>query len=246
MENTTEYEIGNINTLVDLNRDLTNFIAEFKIIPSEEDISKPYRIAVVDQTQIDNSSIDFKDVNGITGATVEWAQNTYKNHYIALKSDSPLKVKVVIDLKELPKVKDLEIQQISSSPNDDDIYENEEITLTQETSLIHTIWFKGFVVVVLLIIGFLIYNRWFKKSELLNSNPLSVDSVLVPVSVSQTVPPVGVSQTVPPVGVSQSQTGVGSPLVQSSNIVKSKSSPKYNQIDRLGDKIFSKFRDMPF
>lgn len=96
------YEISTTSTLVDLNQDLTNFVAEFKVYPTK-DKSKNYKIAVVDQTHIDNSEIEFKDVTGDIGATVSWDKGVYKNHYIALKSSDPLEVTVDIELKELPK-----------------------------------------------------------------------------------------------------------------------------------------------
>ena len=100
------YEIGTTSTLVDINQDLANFVAEFKVYPTN-DKTKTYKIAVVDQTHIDNSEIEYKDVTGDIGATVSWDKGVYKNHYIALKATESLEVTVDIELKELPKKKGL-------------------------------------------------------------------------------------------------------------------------------------------
>ena len=173
------YEISNTSTLVDLNQDITNFAAEFKVYPKDK--SKVYKIAVVDQTHIDNSEIDYKDVTGDMGATVSWDKGVYKNHYIALKSLEPVEINVEIELKEIPKIEQ-PVAPVESPPprnssqktyrnrehrvrfqEGDELSEQEEET-QQASSKFKNIWFK-ISIICLLIIGAILLWKFFSKSK---------------------------------------------------------------------------------
>jgi hypothetical protein len=173
------YEISNTSTLVDLNQDITNFAAEFKVYPKDK--SKVYKIAVVDQTHIDNSEIDYKDVTGDMGATVSWDKGVYKNHYIALKSLEPVEINVEIELKEIPKieqpaapVQSPSLRNSSQKPyrnrehrvrfqEGDQLSEQEEET-QQASSKFKNIWFK-ISIICLSIIGAILLWKFFSKSK---------------------------------------------------------------------------------
>ena len=173
------YEISNTSTLVDLNQDITNFAAEFKVYPKDK--SKVYKIAVVDQTHIDNSEIDYKDVTGDMGATVSWDKGVYKNHYIALKSLEPVEINVEIELKEIPKIEQQAAPVESPSPinSSQKTYRNREhrvrfqegVQLSEQeeetqpaSSKFKNIWFK-ISIICLLIIGAILLWKFFSKSK---------------------------------------------------------------------------------
>ena len=173
------YEISNTSTLVDLNQDITNFAAEFKVYPKDK--SKVYKIAVVDQTHIDNSEIDYKDVTGDMGASVSWDKGVYKNHYIALKSLEPVEINVEIELKEIPKIEQppAPVQSPSLRNSSQKTYRNREHRVrfqegdqlseqeeeTQPTSSkFKNIWFK-ISIICLLIIGAILLWKFFSKSK---------------------------------------------------------------------------------
>jgi hypothetical protein len=197
------YEIGTTSTLVDLNQDLTNFVAEFKVYPTN-DKSKTYKIAVVDQTHIDNSEIEYKDVTGDIGATVSWDNGVYKNHYIALKATESLEVTVDIELKELPKKKGLasldpqgrgdsqEMQPIEPEKKDklptrsvalnqgeDDLeygeneYERQVVGNTKSDKF-KNIWFKISVGCICLIIAILVWKFFISPSKKNNRKSIAL------------------------------------------------------------------------
>jgi len=196
------YEIGTTSTLVDINQDLANFVAEFKVYPTN-DKTKTYKIAVVDQTHIDNSEIEYKDVTGDIGATVSWDKGVYKNHYIALKATESLEVTVDIELKELPKKKGLasldpqgrgdsqEMQPIEPEKKDklptrsvalnqgeDDLeygeneYERQVLGNTKSDKF-KNIWFKISVGCIGLIIAILVWKFFISPSKKSNRKPIA-------------------------------------------------------------------------
>lgn len=96
-----EYSIGPIQQLIDLNSGLANFDLEFKI---QSTPSTPLKIAVVDQTAVDNNQdIEFKEVpsGNITG-NVSQNKNIPQSFFLLLKSDTKCSCTVEINLKEIP------------------------------------------------------------------------------------------------------------------------------------------------
>lgn len=93
--------INNIQQLVDLNEDLTNFRLDFKVL-SENNV--PFKAVVVSQHKLDSSEIlDFKNVdNGIISGNIISDNGVKQNYYLVLKSENPTKCTIEIDLKEIP------------------------------------------------------------------------------------------------------------------------------------------------
>ena len=163
------YELTTIKTLVDLNQNLTNFSADFRVLPDDKKME--YEIAVVDQTKIDNEKIEFKTITGDIGANVSWDKNQFKNHFIALKSNSPLKVTIEIDLRELPKNNNLVRNEMVQEHNEPDLtqenYENLEAqpTPVKSDSLLNKWWFRIFLVCVVLFAGVVLYRYLYSNKE---------------------------------------------------------------------------------
>jgi hypothetical protein len=168
------YDVGPINTLVDLNLDLVNFSADF--VASAEKDDGEFQLAVVDQTAIDNGEIAFRDVKGKIGATVKWDKNAFKNHYIALKSKTEQKIKVDINLKELPKTRASDEQSGHSADGNPEGHREDNLdkshtappvvphhdmpNCSQKQSIFSKTWFKVFLVASALFIVVL----WYKKN----------------------------------------------------------------------------------
>ena len=225
---TKTYEIGSTSTLVDLNQNLTNFIADFKIYL--EDKSKSYKVAVVDQTHIDNAEIDYKDVTGDIGATVSWDKDVYKNHYIALKSSEPLKVNVDIILKEIPKQKippptphNLRDPLFTTS----DVGEEEKL----ENKKIKSMWFKISMVCIGLIAVILIWKFVLSPSPKV---PMSIAPLIVAGGSNPRTQAQGSGNPMPSVPGSSSGEERGS------------SSTKSLEREGVSDRIFSRYKNYSF
>lgn len=93
--------VNNIQQLVDLNGELTNFKLDFKVI-SENNI--PFKTVVVSQSKLDSGEIlDFKNVdNGTISGNIVSDNGVKQNYYLILKSENPVKCTVEINLQEIP------------------------------------------------------------------------------------------------------------------------------------------------
>ena len=93
--------VNNIQQLVDLNEDLTNFKLDFKVL-SENNL--PFNAVVVSQSKLDSGeNLDFKNVdNGTISGNIVADNGIKQNYYLVLKSENPTKCTVEIDLKEVP------------------------------------------------------------------------------------------------------------------------------------------------
>jgi len=96
------YKIGKLQQLIDLNQDLTNFKAEFKVSSKTD---KPFRMLITNQSQLDDPSVnnlEFKEVKGSIGGNVIADKNIFQNYFVVLKSDDDHEVDLEINLEPLP------------------------------------------------------------------------------------------------------------------------------------------------
>jgi hypothetical protein len=92
------YHITGTKTLVDINKDTTNFEAEI-IVRGTTDFS----VCILSQTELDNGKIDYKKIDKkIYRDFISNLNNIYQNYFLVLKSENPQDVEVVIKLKTLP------------------------------------------------------------------------------------------------------------------------------------------------
>lgn len=93
--------VNNIQQLVDLNEELTNFKLDFKVV-SENNV--PFKTVVVSQSKLDSGEIlDFKNVdNGTISGNIVSDNGVKQNYYLILKSENPVKCTVEINLQEIP------------------------------------------------------------------------------------------------------------------------------------------------
>ena len=92
-EETRKFFLDGIHQqLLDINKDVSNFIAEFLITPHLMEHEIPYKIAVVTQSQLDNGDpIDFKEMKGAFAGTVKNEEGINQNYFVACKADKPMK-----------------------------------------------------------------------------------------------------------------------------------------------------------
>ena len=95
---------GQHQQLIDLNKELTNFVSEFVITPHIMDLDSEYHVSIVTQKHLDDGSpIDFKPMKGIFEGNIKIDGNEYQNYFIIIKSDKPMReMNIKNTLTELP------------------------------------------------------------------------------------------------------------------------------------------------
>ena len=174
--------INNIKQLFNINKENTNFSATFSVSSAEK---KPFYIAVVNQTNIDNDEIQFKIVNdGTISGNVKSDKNIKDDYYIALKSDENNIVNIKTTLEPLP-MQDLNYEptQPSSQPSSQP---TGQVQPSQPAGPVASTQPQGFfgdhnkiikyllIVLVGLIIGYIIYK--FILSRKIKAEPVSDSS----------------------------------------------------------------------
>ena len=100
--------------LVDLNEDLVNFQIQLKVTPQEKG---EFYAAIVKQTDLDSGNVEYQKFSKSFAANVENTDNNYQNHFLCLKSDVDIPVKVQIQRRDLGRTPEPEpiIQEEPSS-----------------------------------------------------------------------------------------------------------------------------------
>ena len=95
------YSVSKVKQLIDLNGDSVNFELKFSVRSHD---NAPFDVLVVDQTTLDNNSeLKYKNItNGFISGKLRHNKNTYENHFLILKADSPCECDVEIEKNELP------------------------------------------------------------------------------------------------------------------------------------------------
>ena len=99
---TKTYQINEIQQLIDLNQDSTNFKLNFTCESIKPNIK--YQILVISQSELDNpnsKNLQFKDVVGQMGGDLVVDKNIYQNYFLILKSQTPCEVNVTINKEEI-------------------------------------------------------------------------------------------------------------------------------------------------
>lgn len=94
----TQYDIGQIMKLIDLNGNVTNFEIDFKV--SALDNSEFYMV-IVDQNTLDEETLNYKSIKGTISGNIRNDKNQYNSYMMALKADKPCTISVTTDFKPL-------------------------------------------------------------------------------------------------------------------------------------------------
>ena len=118
------YKLSKIKQLIDLNENIINFELNFKITAIN---GESFFAAVTTQEALDSGeNIDYQTVDGTISGNIVSDENIFKNYFLLLKSDKPVEVEVLTEIKEIsPKQKPLPPQMMPqphemkpSFPND--------------------------------------------------------------------------------------------------------------------------------
>lgn len=93
-------KISNIQQLIDLNQDSTNFKLKFhceSVKPNQK-----FQVVVINQSELDNSpNLKFRDAVGEIGGDLVVDKNIYQNYFLILKAENPCDVKITINKDEI-------------------------------------------------------------------------------------------------------------------------------------------------
>jgi hypothetical protein len=95
-----KYNISNIKQLIDLNGPHVNFLLDFKIVSVT---NEPFDAVVMTQEMLDaGNPIEYQRAEGNITGQIKNDNGIYNNYLLILKSDKPMEVDVVSELKEIP------------------------------------------------------------------------------------------------------------------------------------------------
>jgi hypothetical protein len=109
------YKLSKIKQLIDLNENIINFELNFKITATN---GESFFAAVTTQEALDSGeNIDYQTVDGTISGSIVSDENIFKNYFLLLKSDEPVEVEVLTEIKEIPpKQKPLPPQMMQQQP----------------------------------------------------------------------------------------------------------------------------------
>ena len=94
------YNLSSSTEMVDINRDIENFIAKFQVRSLD---GQDFKCMVIEETPKPDQTEFNTSVNGEFGGEIKAEYNNYKNYFLLLKSDQPRQVEVTISLQKLDK-----------------------------------------------------------------------------------------------------------------------------------------------
>jgi hypothetical protein len=114
-------EVDTVKKLIDLNGSKVNFYSEFMI--DSKNPKRNFLVAVLDQDDLDNGSLNFEpSTNGQFARSIIYQNNVLKNHFIAVKRlpDDKSKEALVCDvirvLEKLPMIEQSKLKEQNISP----------------------------------------------------------------------------------------------------------------------------------
>lgn len=209
-QTTKTLTLDKVRQLVDLNGELTNFVARFIITPKTD---APYEYTIASQTMLDNSeTLNFLPAKGPVQKEFSIEEDLYQNHFLVLKSNSPHEVDIIIQREALP-------SKVVANPA---ATAQAVVVAPQpvEPPFYKQTWFQLLMVCAAIAVGYYLYNKYFskkvdvspssevkkynfspapppryptvnlsvEKSETLPEVPLAVSSVSIPVSTPTPAP----------------------------------------------------------
>jgi ElaB/YqjD/DUF883 family membrane-anchored ribosome-binding protein len=124
------YDVTEIKQLINLNKDKTNFSLDFEVKSVD---GSPFKALVVSESNLNSGEeLEYKDVQEghITGNILN-DKGVYQNYFLLLKSDTPTKCEVILDIKDVPL--NPQIQNMIQQQKEQEM--NERRKKEQETSI---------------------------------------------------------------------------------------------------------------
>lgn len=159
--------LDKVRQLVDLNGELTNFVARFIITPKTD---APYEYTIASQTMLDNAeTLNFLPAKGPVQKEFTIEEDLYQNHFLVLRSTSPHEVDVIVQRQPLP---------TKVVPNEAAAAQAVVVAPPQvEPPFYKQLWFQLAMACLAAAAVYYIYSKYFsKKTEKTESAPI-VDPV---------------------------------------------------------------------
>jgi hypothetical protein len=162
-QTTKTLTLDKVRQLVDLNGELTNFVARFIITPKTD---TPYEYTIASQTMLDNAeSLNFLPAKGPVQKEFSIEEDLYQNHFLVLRSTAPHEVDVIIQREPLPsKV----IPNAAATA--------QAVTIPPppptEPPFYKQLWFQLLILCVVIGVSYYLYNKYFSKKTEASSVPV--------------------------------------------------------------------------
>lgn len=113
---TTIYDISSTPKLIDINKNMTKFECQFRVMSES-----PFYLTIVNQKSIDDGDdFVYRNPEKTTTGTVKYEKNVLLPHYMVLKSDAPTKVTVQLKIHPIEdplKLTDFHKKETVTSPH---------------------------------------------------------------------------------------------------------------------------------
>jgi len=157
--------LSNIQKLVDLNGETTNFDLTFNVNCKTKD---SFQIVVVDQATLDNNpELEYRNADdGQISGNIISDKNIYQNYFLCLKSEKPCVVDITIDKKEIepkPKVP-VESKTEQNTTKSTATLNNIKNSHLQRSNPRKINWKLILIVLILIAGGLFIYYFFIKKT----------------------------------------------------------------------------------
>lgn len=162
-QTTKTLTLDKVRQLVDLNGELTNFVARFIITPKTD---TPYEYTIASQTMLDNAeSLNFLPAKGPVQKEFSIEEDLYQNHFLVLRSTAPHEVDVIIQREALPSkvipnaAATAQAVAIPPPPSEPPFYKQ--------------LWFQLLVLCFVIGASYYVYNKYFSKKTEASSVPVT-------------------------------------------------------------------------
>ena len=150
--------------LVDLNGETTNFELTFNATSKD---NSEFEVVVVDQNTLDNNpDLEFRPTSGGTmSANIISDKDVYQNYFLVLRAVQPTEVDIIIRKKEIPP-NSIHLENSSPQQQQQQYIPQEPIQQPKQTVIKNKGWSTTkilFIVLIVAVGGFLLYNYLFKK-----------------------------------------------------------------------------------
>jgi hypothetical protein len=215
--------VSNVQQLIDLNQDLVNFKLDFKV--SSENNS-PFNAVVASQAKLDSGEpLVFKNVdNGSIAGNIIADTGDKQNYYLVLKSETPTKCKVEINLEEIPINKKIlernEEAKLKEFQQHQQHLHNLKKMGNNHSSFFNT---KNLILFSLIFGGILFYYLFYVKKN------LSIQNEVVPAQLSDisTIPEIVMNPISKPLDLGDNN------VVKSSNVLPSKNQQLLSKLNDI-------------
>jgi hypothetical protein len=218
--------VSNVQQLIDLNQDLVNFKLDFKV--SSEN-NTPFNAVVASQAKLDSGeTLAFKNVdNGSIAGNIIADTGDKQNYYLVLKSETPTKCKLEINLEEIPINQKIlerkEEEKVKEFQQHQQYLHNLKKMESKHTSFFNT---KNLIIFSLIFGGILFYYLFYVKKNLSIPNEV-VSSQLADIPMITTIPDVVINSTTKPLDLGDNS------VVKSSSILPSKNQQLLSKLNDI-------------